>query len=108
MTCSRCGKPIEGKHHDCTASSMATVAMGSAAAATSSAFDEGRFPPGTLLAGRYRIVSMLGRGAMVTAVGASTGVRLVALFSFSRGATAVFVLAAAAWAFYTTRTGRAH
>jgi serine/threonine-protein kinase len=32
--------------------------------ATSSAVDEGRFVPGTLLAGRYRIAGLLGRGGM--------------------------------------------
>ena len=30
----------------------------------SSAAEEGRFPPGTMLAGRYRILGLLGRGGM--------------------------------------------
>ena len=32
--------------------------------ATSSSIDEGRFVPGTLIVGRYRIISLLGRGGM--------------------------------------------
>jgi serine/threonine-protein kinase len=38
--------------------------MGHTSSAPSAAFDEGRFPPGTLLADRYRIVGILGRGGM--------------------------------------------
>jgi len=36
----------------------------SAPSATSSAADEGRFPPGTLLLDRYRIVALVGKGGM--------------------------------------------
>ena len=34
------------------------------AGSSSDTMDEGRFPPGTLLGQRYRIVSLLGRGGM--------------------------------------------
>ncbi|HUE03018.1 MAG TPA: serine/threonine-protein kinase [Bryobacteraceae bacterium] len=47
-------------------SQPATIVMPPAAAlpASSSTVDEGRFVPGTLVAGRYRIISLLGRGGM--------------------------------------------
>ncbi len=58
-----------------TPTSLETVAMPGGAAAmtqpdvsrltsTSSVEDEGRFPPGALLGGRYRILGLLGRGGM--------------------------------------------
>ena len=44
----------------------ATIVMppGGSHPASSSTVDEGRFVPGTLVAGRYRIISLLGRGGM--------------------------------------------
>src|ERR1017187_10594972 len=41
-----------------------TVAQPSVSSASSSFADEGRFIPGALLAGRYRIIGLLGRGVM--------------------------------------------
>src|SRR5579872_1691054 len=57
---------------DPTPSQTATVAIVASASpssasrlsSTSSGADEGRFVPGTLVAGRYRIISLLGRGGM--------------------------------------------
>src|SRR4051812_20335326 len=46
------------------ASMTETVASGDISRVTSSTEDEGRFLPGTLLGGRYRIIALLGRGGM--------------------------------------------
>jgi serine/threonine-protein kinase len=41
-----------------------TVAISQISSSASSAVDEGRFVPGTLIGGRYRIIGLLGRGGM--------------------------------------------
>src|SRR5882724_6165154 len=57
--CLACGAPVS------TLSAAATIAIAPRHAAPSSgSFDEGRFPAGTLLAGRYRVLGLLGRGGM--------------------------------------------
>src|SRR5947209_6423241 len=61
--CSHCAAPLD-------ATSAETVVLGTAAStsiphlSSTSVVDEGRFVPGTLVAGRYRIAGLLGRGGM--------------------------------------------
>jgi serine/threonine protein kinase len=59
--CSNCGAPRTSTP---AISAAETVAIPQHRTPSSSSIDEGRFPAGTLLAGRYRILGLLGSGGM--------------------------------------------
>jgi hypothetical protein len=57
--CPACAAPLlaeDGEHK--------TETVFSQAPSSSSGIEEGRFPAGTLLAGRYRVLGLLGKGGM--------------------------------------------
>ncbi len=59
--CAACGAPVA----ELAASAAATVAIPARSPSSSSgSIDEGRFPAGTLIAERYRVAGLLGRGGM--------------------------------------------
>lgn len=75
VKCSSCGRETAGGNFcpwcaarlDATSAETAVMATGASSVSslsTSTGVDEGRFLPGTLLSGRYRIAGLLGRGGM--------------------------------------------
>src|SRR4030095_12780209 len=75
LSCPQCSKAVERDWHICPACltrlpqatrelPTGTSLPRGAGPASSTSGEEGRFPAGTVLAGRYRILGLLGKGGM--------------------------------------------